>query len=242
MKRILCILLLLACVANAETWIYGRSRLSTGYRQEKNNGKIPFSLYPPALWYEFSENNGGTGGTEYDLSGNDRNFVIPDAAWSNFTGNGCMRFNGSSSYLRQTNVIVNQPFTISVWVYYKVYNTVTATRMMAVDANEWILDNFGGIRFNGPGTAMSGASGMAVSNWYHVVAVANGTNSKVYVNGIQKLTGNHGTNNLLAANCDFGATGPPFNQSFLNGFLDSIIIFPSALTSNQAYTLYLRGR
>lgn len=255
MKRILCILLLLACIANAETWIYGRSRLSTGYRQEKNNGKIPFSLYPPALWYEFNYNDGSI---VYDESGNNNTGTVTGATWvSDETGG---HYSFDADYITCGNLAslqITNDLTLSMWVRTAATNGVNTliSKLSATRGYELHYDSRPAyllFRFYvAPSSSTlrlftSGVTNITDDTWHHIVAVFDaGTSMKVYCDGIDLGGSADGaipaSQYAAANNVDIGRR-PGTTDSYFYGDADSATVNNSAWTSNQVYNLYQRGR
>lgn len=118
--RKLIIFLLLACLANAEEWRFGRSVLSDGKRMEmfRTAGKIPSSLYPYLdLWTEFNYDDSTV---VLDLSGNNKTGTITAATWESEATGGVLNFNGINAFVNYAtftplNNISN--FTVACWVF-----------------------------------------------------------------------------------------------------------------------------
>lgn len=80
-------------------------------------------------------------------------------------------------------------------------------------------------------------------NWYHIVATFDGTNMKIYLNGIWQKTEPHGSPGNLA--CDVTKSvffsGNSDGHSATNGLIDEIGIWNKALTQPEVTDLYAGG-
>ena len=175
-------------------------------------------------------------------------------------------FNGSSSIVKSTNLgaAFNNQTTLSIAGWFK---TSTSTSRMTIasfsntavgSTDLWIglYANENTIAFR---NSVEGASGLLQvndtggsnlrdGNWHHVVFTADSNGTHVYVDGSQ-LTGytysfgNSSTNIQMpsinqfsiGANQDSSASG---GQWFMNGIINQVRVFTSALSASQATELY----
>jgi len=87
------------------------------------------------------------------------------------------------------------------------------------------------------------------NNWYEAVIIINGTNSKIYLNGIEQIgiTVNNPSNNIGfgdAGTCGVGINRFGFKKSscspgnYFNGILDEFMLFSRILTPQEVSNLY----
>jgi len=82
----------------------------------------------------------------------------------------------------------------------------------------------------GTGTLMSTATGVVATNtWYFIQLINDGTNVKIYVDGVEKASAANAYRNLNALMW-FGGAPAPFAGSELNGSLDDIRVCNIART------------
>ena len=175
-------------------------------------------------------------------------------------------FNGSNSIVKSTNLgaAFNSQTTLSIAGWFK---TSTSTSRMTIasfsntavgSTDLWIglYANENTIAFRNsvegaPGLLQvndTGGSNLRDGNWHHVVFTADSNGTRVYVDGSQ-LTGytysfgNSSTNIQMpsinqfsiGANQDSSASG---GQWFMNGIINQVRVFTSALSASQATELY----
>ncbi|PJA00382.1 hypothetical protein COX75_02555 [bacterium (Candidatus Gribaldobacteria) CG_4_10_14_0_2_um_filter_33_15] len=187
----------------------------------------------------------GTGGITYQQSGKvDYCFDFDGSTGFSYKDSGVSGIGGSSG------------FTISVWVkrdaindYYAIWYLGTA----GVQSHYLQFFNNNTIHF----VIDAGASGYRrkittnsfsdTANWYHIVAVYNAGDIKIYVNGTEEpgttdraYTGNVPVINdhLRIAN-RYQSGG--INNYFFNGKIDELILWNTALTPDKVSTLYTNG-
>ncbi len=185
-----------------------------------------------------------------DVSGSANNGTVNGATW-NASGrvNGCLTFNGSSSYMQVTNTLVND-FSIACWV----------KTTQAPGSGQWyngvgLVDGDASGGANDFGTAMVGGKfAFGVGNpdttilsttsindgfWHHCVATrqqSSGT-MRVYVDGLLQATGTGSRNSLnSSAHLLFGAIAS--GGGYFNGSLDEVKIFTRTLATNEVAALY----
>jgi hypothetical protein len=165
-------------------------------------------------------------------------------------------FDGSSGHVGvpySPALGINAPFTVEAWVNPAVVTANALTCVLACgefagNRSGWLIyqDGGSGYRFrlyNQNGGTFSldllGGSTPVAGNWYHVVAVYNGTTATIYVNGVGTSANPSG----FVANTDAplrigirSDVGFPFN-----GSVDEVAIYTNALTSAEVLSHYQNG-
>lgn len=205
--------------------------------------------YDGADWFQIdTEANAPVGSENFNVNtyfGNGATQAI-DAKF-----NEAANFDGSSSLISlPTGVDRNNDFTLSFWVN---FNTLTDyDSLITLQLNYRIYTNAmsdGRLFFYDGNTTLSTSTGaVATGNWYNIVVtksstLVNGKGMIIYVNGVDVANNNEITNapnntstglNLLGA---YNAS-PGGNYFYLDGKLDQVRIFNTALTAAQAEDLY----
>ena len=165
--------------------------------------------------------------------------------------NEAANFNGSSSKIDLPNFMPsgNAARTVSMWI--KTTQTTAATLFKYGGANTNLLFDF---RINDGGTD-GGANTIGVGfygsandfnrpattlmngNWHNVVTTFDGTDCKIYIDGVQTGTTKtlSGTANTTATTAVIGSDGGTF---LFNGSIDQVRVYNTALTDAQAEDLY----
>ena len=185
-----------------------------------------------------------------DVSGNNNNGTVFNASWSaSGRVNGCLTFNGSSSYVQITNTACND-FSIAFWV--KTSQTAGTGQWYngagLVDGDyPGVANDFGTALVGGkfsfgvgnPDTTIVSAASINDGAWHQCVATrqqATGT-MQVYVDGNLQATGTAGRNSQnTSSRLLFGAIAS--GGGFFNGSLDEVKIFSRTLSSNEVAGLY----
>ena len=162
-------------------------------------------------------------------------------------------FNGSSSYITTPSIIPANNFSFSIWVNLDVIPASSSNLQIIYNINRF-ADNvrwYISVTTGGKVEAWNGANTFITSSnhivntgqWYHITYTASSTTGKkIYVDGIEVFTSSDtGNNQGTATTTDWQAFGRYFNASapfYLDGKLDQVRIFSTALTSDQVTELY----
>ena len=157
-------------------------------------------------------------------------------------------FNGSSSKIDLPNFMPSGNASRSVSMWIKTTQTTAATLFQYGSGATSQLFNFrindggagGGANTIGIGFFANDfnrpATGLMDGNWHHVAATYDGTNAKIYIDGVQ--TGADfatGGVNTTASTALIGSNGGSF---ILNGQIDQVRLYSSALSSTDVANLY----
>ena len=154
-------------------------------------------------------------------------------------------FNGSSSYINLNSAVLpSSVFSVSFWVN---VNSLV---------NEWIFTQYtpsvtgrfvfnitstGGFQINVSSTnslASTNIPAITIGNWHHVVVVKDGSNGwTLYADGQPHSTWTNTESIITNQNTILGGDDSVTSNN-LDGKLDQVRIFPSALTSGQVTQLY----
>ena len=160
-------------------------------------------------------------------------------------------FNGSSSFISlPTGVDKNNNFTLSFWVNFNTLSDYDS--LITLQLNYRIYTNAmsdGRLFFYDGNTTLSTSAGVvATGNWYNIVVtksstLVNGKGMIIYVNGVDVANNSvtdNAINNTSAGLNLLGAynSSPGGNYFYLDGKLDQVRIFNSALDSTQVASLY----
>ena len=166
-----------------------------------------------------------------------RQWRLPNNENKDKQSNYSLSFDGSS-YIDFGNSLnfVTSNYSLSFWI-----KTTSTTNLVICEkgANDEIAIQTltsGNIRW--AGTNGSDTSGVNVSdnNWHHLVFVANGSSSFIYIDGSLNTTG--GNKIQASSNTDDFYIGSRAGLYGFNGQLDGVAIYNYALSSSQVTTLY----
>ena len=229
-----------------------------GYIANNTTASIPTGNLVALYSFEGNANdstaypiNGTASNVIYDYSGTASNVTYATGKFGK-----AAVFNGSNSYIYAANS-VQQPttnFSVSVWVYLDSnssngYGIVGNFQSVSSGSQKgWVIARSSAdtkFSFWADGTANSnggkvvGTTVIQTGVWYHVVGTYDGTNVKIYVNGILE--------NSVAYSSTPGTTNQPlvigrwygnFNDYYTDGKIDQVRIFDSALSPDQINSLY----
>lgn len=205
-----------------------------------------------------------SGTTAYDRSGSGNNGTLTNGPTPTIgkAGQG-MSFDGVNDYAALPNGIASNlsggKFTLSAWVY-----PTSASGLNSILKN-WGSSNVGAFHFDLTGQKASiyvaqsnstligpsqSASAVPLNEWSHVVAVADGSYIKVYVNGVQSgtpvsyngtlLTSNQYTNIGAKPGDAGGADGAI--PAYFSGKIDEARVYNRALSADEVKALYNLGK
>ena len=205
--------------------------------------------------YEFSGNANSTSSSANNGTATDVlyafNGTATDVTYGNGRFNEAANFNGSSSYITlPTGVDKNNNFTLSFWVNFNTLSDYDS--LITLQLNYRIYTNAmsdGRLFFYDGNTTLSTSAGaVATGNWYNIVVtksstLVNGKGMIIYVNGVDvannSVTAN-AINNTSAGLNLLGAynASPGGNYFYLDGNVDQVRIFSSALAAGDVEDLY----
>jgi prepilin-type N-terminal cleavage/methylation domain-containing protein len=207
----------------------------------------------------------GSGTTALDSSGYNNTGTImngafytsdtPHKAAGQGAGKYALSFDGADDYVDISSPIINtaDPFTVEGWV-----NLTTFT---STDIGNIMVGNYYG-RYRGyilnvypsgqpafhvgrqsDSTTVTVASPDAITfnSWYHIMGVYDGTNAKIYVNGILKKSQAYSPVEPETANTRIGAGQWSGIRAQVTGFIDEVRIYSRALTAAEIQQHYAEG-
>jgi hypothetical protein len=198
--------------------IYNRALSATEISQnyEAQKSKFANTIVQQGLVLNLDAGNpysyAGAGTTIYDVSGNNYSGSLISGSSFSTDGGGSITFNGTNQYVL-ASAITSPPttnFTLNVWA---TFVNVTADRYLLSFGRD--IGTNGGLALiaygfdsvsdklifelgSGYGRVSSDIV-PAVNTWYHIVVTADGTNTKIYINGVLKNTASQGTGAIASS-------------------------------------------
>ena len=179
--------------------------------------------------------------TARDSSGSGNNGTISGTVPIDGTIRRAMEFDAKSDYIQLQSGINSTIITAEMWYYYNgnggSWNTLfcrdggTYHHLLIESATQEI-------GFYNAGWRSSGYS-LIQGDWYHLVLVKNGTNSRIYVNGDLKQDRADSFDNAINPLRLIGNYGG-YSQGSL-GVIDEVRIYNEALSLTQIQQLYAQG-
>jgi len=199
----------------------------------------------------------GTGTVWKDLSGNGNDGTLLNGVGFSAENKGTMTFDGVDDYVdcgntSSLNAIGGTTnITVSGWVFYTAYGGGGQSySVITVKGNPWIwlLENPSNrfrfrITAGGSDVNVADTSTHLLNIWYNVVGTYDGSNMRVYVNGVLKntrvQTGALATNSVTAKIGTFQGTN--YN---LNGRISNVSIYNRTLSDQEIQQNFnaIRGR
>jgi len=214
--------------------------------EENQITTVNFTLSPDSslkAYWKFDEN---TGTTASDSSGNGNNgtLSLSGATWTAGKIGNALSFDGINGYVNtgngaSLNINGNQ-ITIEAWVYTKSLSEnyiISKFDGDTVTSGYNLLLTSSNIYFRlGSGTTgyqFVTAHGMSTNNWYHLVAVYDGTSMKIYKNGTV-LSGSTSFSGTIGTNSLNVNIGQRVDDSYRwNGYIDDFRIYNRALSASE---------
>ena len=212
-----------------------------------------------------TENGGGNGEVSYwKMDDNAANTTVVDSSGNGNNGTaqqntsalhttgkikGALTFNGSTDRI---DVSSNETLTfadkisVSLWVKWDTLSDwrslVHGTTSGSWDSSYWLATSSStNMRWsiNGDNSHDFNPDNLQTGQWYHIVATYNGSNGKVYVNGVLKNTFSRSGNINNENGVRLGLTGN--GEYRFDGTLDDVRVFNRALTAAEVRVLYHSG-
>ncbi|MGH9339263.1 MAG: LamG domain-containing protein, partial [Acidobacteriota bacterium] len=175
---------------------------------------------------------------------NGRNGTVAGATWTAAgKSNGALSFDG-------TNDSVNLPFvlnpsatnfTAAGWI--KTDTTAKQIILQQLDGSgtgrAWLYLNNSFLKTHIGGSATASSNTLSTNTWYHIVVVKNGTNIKLYVNGVERASTTRTAESSTGA-MKVGAS--KFSTEWFNGTIDQLRIYDSALSAADISALHNSGQ
>ncbi|MBP2284310.1 hypothetical protein H4V97_002628 [Flavobacterium sp. CG_23.5] len=148
----------------------------------------------------------------------------------------CIKFDGINDYLDAGNVLnLNSSFTVSAWVKSTKTNmTILSKRNSAfTQGYDLKINTNGKAEMSWNGNTITSYSAINTGKWHHIGVVYDGTNAKIYIDGVNKnsvaASAPTSSNNsfLIAAANGIAPT------AFFEGSIDEVRIWNVALTAMQ---------
>lgn len=139
----------------------------------------------------------------------------------------------------------NDELTVSAWVK---FNAVDANQCFVAKRSsasgiyfQIKLKSTGYLEFYNGGTIVGDSRSISADTWYHVCVVDDSSNTLIYLNGSSETTSNSGTGDHTSqAPLSIGRLNSTYGQ-YMDGFIDEVAIWTSALSSTNVATVYNSG-
>jgi len=192
----------------------------------------------------------GTGTTWTDLSGLGNNGTLVNGPTFDSANNGNIVFDGIDDHVDLGNPIslssigATTNITVSAWVYYTAYGGGGQTySVITVKGSPWtwLLENPNNtfafrITAGGSDVNIADTSKHLLNTWYQVVGTYDGSNIKIYVNGILKNT--RAQTGLLATNTAAATIGEWQGSYNLTGKIPGVFIYNRTLNTAEILQNY----
>ncbi|MEM4702895.1 MAG: LamG-like jellyroll fold domain-containing protein [Candidatus Pacearchaeota archaeon] len=158
-----------------------------------------------------------------------------------------MMFDGINDFINiSTGAFSSQYATIEVWVYPTTNTKDSYIVDSQINNNQFTLiwyptsNTYKGfaVHFGSDGDWATSSSVASVNTWHHVVGTANGTHTKLYIDGQLISTVAEGTPAICSGGWDIGSTG---SEKYFNGTIDEVRIWSRALSPEEINASYNNG-
>jgi|GEM_PF-1308751 len=230
-----------------EVRLYDRALSAEEARYHYNQGG-------PVGYWEFDE---GSGATAKDLSTNNNDCMITGGAWAQGKYGNAVSLNGTSgSYINcgsATNLNVTNALTLSSWFYINSWSNwagIVGRNVIASSPYTMQLSHTGQkLRFSynsvAPWTTniVDSNKVLSVGSWVHGAVTYDGSNVKIYLNGVLDKTANIGAITFDSCPTCSLVIGqdPPGSNEYFNGLIDEVKIYNYARSAEQIRQDYNAG-
>lgn len=232
--------------------LYQMMRLQGDARFDLNSTNVT----PPNVWYRFSGStaataplNSGSYGSKWDAqigSGVALGKAGPlPPAYANYdTNNTAVFFDGSKNLIDGQNKLTNYlpGFTISAWIrptaltgYVKHIAGMRQTAFLGIYSNSTSRMCY--VRLGSKyGGTVSAIYPYKLDEWHHILGVADGAGSSVYIDGVLAKSRAKGVLNYYYASAykfTIGGFNPANNRTWFVGGIDEVTFYDRALGTNE---------
>jgi chitodextrinase len=182
--------------------------------------------------------NESSGTSAADSSGNGGTAtLVGSPTWTTGVAGNGLTLNGTSQYLNAGNV-GSAAFTLSAWVN-ATPDSSGAWHSVVIKQNSFGFEMNNGVVYAsvGDGSSWSGTVQAPIASgvWKHIVQTYDGTNNRIYVDGVLVASGTGSLTNT-SSNLLIGSWNG--SSEFFNGKIDEVRVYNGALTSAEVSTLY----
>jgi hypothetical protein len=199
----------------------------------------------------------GSGSIAYDYSGNNATgTLISSPIWSNgkigsgslnFTGAGFVKIPNTSGINSITSIA-----TVSVWIKtsstaeQEVFSAFSSPSSQTGYQAQILAGGQASLWDNSKGNLTENTTIIDDGNWHQMVAVWNGTNRLIYVDGILATSGTETTfttspyDNQIGTQCS--GAGSTSCSGSVNGLIDNVRVYNRALSATQIAAMYNGGK
>lgn len=180
------------------------------------------------------------------FGGGNNGTLVGSPSWQGNTnrpgGTGTLVYNGTSSQVRFTSILIPNGLTYTAWFYAR----VTADRTIIANRSTAVMWNNGNYNwwYNTASANASVASGAVIGKWYHMTVTSTLAGAwSMYTNGVSVGSGTNAINTADESRSnrlgyyDYGGR-------WWNGFLDDVRVYTRPLTADEVFRVYedsLRG-
>ena len=222
----------------------------SNYRLVKGTAVYTAAFTPPTAPLTAITNTSlllnGTNAAIIDNTGKNVLETVADAQIDTGTkkyGTGSLEFDGTGDWLLAPNTVDNQlgtgNFTIEGWVYLNAIGSARGFVSKGTSTTGWSLgvNSLNQVVFNYASSTINSTGLLAISTWYFITVVREGTGSnqtKIYINGTNDGTGTVST--------DFNQTNSMYvgadrvGGSALNGYIDDLRITKGVARYTATFT------
>jgi hypothetical protein len=192
----------------------------------------------------------GTVAADLSVAGNNATYVgspTLGSSGSNTTNGNAVELNGTSQYVSSGKSLLNglTDFTLAVWVQ---PDSITPDKSflgqnglieLGIDTSTSQID-----LWTSAGGSVAASKELPLSKWSHVAAVGSGANLKIYVNGVELISGGSSTASYGSNSGIFkigeGVLAP--SGDYFDGSFDDVRVYSRALCPDEIDGLYQAGR
>ena len=203
----------------------------------------------------------GQGTTAYDSAGTNHG-TISGAQWTAGKTDSALDFDGVNDYVNcgdGASLDGMAAITLSAWIYPKGWGGIDRGRILSkrVDPHNAYelgvngdLGELGKNRiaasfygYNDVIGVFSSNNSISLNQWFHIAATSNGSQQKIYINGIEDGSSNVNIGNIrdAAANLWIGQITSAYINGAFDGTIDEVIVFNKALSAEEIQQLYQYG-
>lgn len=186
-------------------------------------------------YWNFDE---GVGNIANDSTENNNDGVITSASWTTGKYRDALSFNGGLVNVSDSNSLDVSQVTIEVWVNVETFGTdreivqKNGAYGLKLGRSGDFNDRFVGYVWGLPSTQQPISSVISTGNWYHVVFTSDGTNHKLYLNGVLENSTVY-ANAIPSSNGALGIGGDPTGINYINATIDEVRIYKRVLLDNE---------